>query len=134
MPFVNIRIAGPTLAPEQIRRLQLRTTEIMVTELGRTPQVTSVLVEQPAISGWAVGGRPALVAAHVDAEITAGTATPAQKAAFIHATNTLLKQVLGADLAVVTYVTVVEIPGDAWGYDGRTQTERLGTDGASAPV
>ena len=120
MSFVNIKVAGPTLAPEQIRRLQIRTVELMVGELDRAPEVASVLVEQPAIGGWAVGGRPALVAAHVDAKITAGIATPAQKAGFIRAANTPLKQLLGGDLAVATYVTITEIPVDAWGYDGRS--------------
>ncbi len=125
MPFVNIKIAGPTLAPEQIRRIQTRMAELMVTELDRHAEVTSVLVEQPAIRGWAVGGRPVLVAAHVDAKITAGTATLVQKAGFIRAANTLLKQVLGGDLDAATYVTIAEIPGDAWGYDGQSQAELL---------
>lgn len=125
MPFVNVKVAGPTFAPEQVRRLQLRTSELMVSELDRDPAVISILVEQPAISGWSVSGRAALVAAHVDAKITTGTATPEQKANFIRAANQLVKQVLGGDLAVATYVTVTEIPADSWGYDGLTQAERI---------
>ena len=126
MRLVNTKIAGPTLAPKQIRRIQTRMAELMITELDRDAEVTSVLVEQPVIRGWAVAGRPALVAAHVDAKITAGIASLAQKAHLIRAANTLLKQVLGGDLAVETYVTIAEIPGDAWGYDGQSQAERLG--------
>jgi phenylpyruvate tautomerase PptA (4-oxalocrotonate tautomerase family) len=45
MPIVNIKIAGPTLAPEQICRLQLRTTEILVTAL-RAQSAASVLIER----------------------------------------------------------------------------------------
>jgi phenylpyruvate tautomerase PptA (4-oxalocrotonate tautomerase family) len=105
MPFVNIKVAGPTLAPEQIRRLQARTAELAVTELACTLEVTSVLIEQPAIGGWAVNGRPALVAAHIDAKITVGTARPAAK-----------------------FQPMI------WGYDGPTQAERLASDGGSAPV
>lgn len=124
MPFINVKIAGPTLAPEQVRRLQTGVTEMMAGVLRKKPELTSVLVEQLPPSGWSIGNRPASLAAHLDAKITEGTNTPDEKARFIVEANALLKAVLGPTLPVATYVVVDEIPGDAWGYDGLTQAHR----------
>jgi len=124
MPFVNIKIAGPTLAPEQIRRLQERATDLMAGVLGKKPELTAVLVEQVAIQDWAIGGAPVPVAAHLDAKVTAGTNTPEEKARFVAEANALFKQVLGAELPVASYVVVDEVAGDSWGYGGLTQEYR----------
>ena len=57
--------------------------------------MTSVLVEEAAIAGWAIGGAPPPVAVHVDATITAGTNAPDEKARFIERAMTLLTSVFG---------------------------------------
>ncbi|HEV2673426.1 MAG TPA: tautomerase family protein [Aliidongia sp.] len=124
MPFVLIKIAGPTLAAEQVRRLQEATTDLMAGVLGKKPELTAVLVEQVAIAGWSVGRAPACAAAHLDAKVTAGTNSAEEKARFIAQANALLRGVLGADLPVASYVVVDELPADAWGYDGLTQDHR----------
>jgi 4-oxalocrotonate tautomerase len=124
MPFIHIKIAGPTVAPEQVSRLQDRTTDLMAHVLGKKPELTAVLIEQVAVQGWSVGRGPVPVAAHLDAKITAGTNTPDQKARFIAAANALLRDVLGAELPVASYVVIDEVAGDAWGYDGLTQDHR----------
>jgi len=125
MPFVRMTVSGPALAPEQVSRLQTEMTELMASILGKQADLTSVLVEQVAIAGWAIGGTPAKLAVHVDATITAGTNSPEQKARFIEKTMKLLKSVVGRDLHPATYVVVTEVPANSWGYDGRTQESRL---------
>jgi 4-oxalocrotonate tautomerase len=125
MPFIRITASGPTLAPEQVSRLQTEMTELMASVLGKKASLTSVLVEQPAVAGWAIGRAPASVAAHVDATVTAGTNSPEEKARFIERTMRLLKNVLGMELGPATYVVVTEVPAQSWGYDGRTQESRL---------
>jgi 4-oxalocrotonate tautomerase len=125
MPFVRITISGPTLAPQQVSLLQLEMTELMASVLGKRADLTSVLVEQAASAGWAIGGTPAKVAVHVDATITAGTNSAAEKGRFIEDTMRLLKSVLGSELHPATYVVVTEVPANSWGYDGRTQESRL---------
>lgn len=124
MPFVSLKVAGPTLAPEQVRRLQERATGLMAGVLGKQPELTAVLVEQAAVEGWAVGGAPVRVAAHLDAKVTAGTNAPDEKARFVAQAHDLLKEVLGAELPVASYVVVDELAGDAWGYGGLTQEQR----------
>lgn len=124
MPFVHIRVAGPRLAPEQVEKLQREATALMAGIMRKKEELTSVLVEQAEISGWAIGGAAVPVAAHLDVKVTQGTNTGEEKARFIKAANDLLKSVLGSQLPVATYVVVHEIPSTAWGYDGLTQEAR----------
>ena len=125
MPFVRITVSGPALAPEQVSLLHTEMTELMASTLGKRADLTSVLVEQVAIAGWAIGGTPMKIAVHLEATITAGTNSPEQKARFIGKTMRLLTSVLGSELNPATYIVVNEVPANAWGYDGRTQESRL---------
>lgn len=125
MPFVNIKVAGPTLAPEQIARLQRGATRLMAEVMRKKPELTAVLIEQT--TAWSVGAHPARTAAHVDVKITAGTNSAAEKAQFVAEATSLLRSVLGADLNPVAYVVVHELAGDAWGWDGITQARRAQT-------
>jgi 4-oxalocrotonate tautomerase len=124
MPFIRITALGPTLAPEQISRLGDEMTDLMSAVLGKKPELTSVLVEQPTTAGWAIGRVAARVAAHVNATITAGTNSVEEKARFIEQAMNLLKSVFGPDLSPATYVVVSEVPAESWGYDGKTQQSR----------
>jgi 4-oxalocrotonate tautomerase len=125
MPFVRLTISGPTLAPKQVSLLQTEVTDLLASILGKRADLTSVLVEQPAAAGWAVGSAAVKVAAHVEATITAGTNSSEEKARFIESTMRLLKDVLGSDLHRATYIVINEVAAGAWGYDGRTQESRL---------
>ena len=124
MPFVNIKVAGPALAPERVRCLQRGATRLMAEVMRKRPELTAVLVERVDAAGWSVGGEPVRVAAHLDVKVTAGTNTGAEKARFVADAMRLLRDVLGGDLDPVAYVVVHEVPGDAWGWDGRTQAGR----------
>jgi 4-oxalocrotonate tautomerase len=124
MPFIRITAAGSTLALEHVSRLQTEMTELMASVLGKKANLTSVLVEQPAVAGWAIGRAPARVAVHVDATITAGTNSTEEKELFIEQTMRLLKSVFGSELSPATYIVINEIPAQSWGYDGRTQESR----------
>jgi 4-oxalocrotonate tautomerase len=124
MPFISIKIAGPTLAPEQIKTLQTQTTTFMKEILRKKAELTAVLVEQVPVAGWSVGANAVPIGAHLAAVITAGTNSEPEKARFIAATAEMLKSVLAAGLPVATYVVLQEVTAEAWGYDGLTQAER----------
>lgn len=124
MPFIHVRIAGPALSPEHTQHLQQRITTLMADVLGKKAELTSVLVEQVPVAGWSIGARPVGVAAHLDAKVTAGTNTVDQKARFIADAHALLKEVVGSELPLATYVVVDELPADAWGYAGLSQQHR----------
>lgn len=124
MPFLNIKVAGPTLAPEQVSRLQREATGLMAGILRKKPELTVVLVEQLSPADWSIGAQPVRASAHLDAKITEGTNTPEEKSRFVAEAMALLRAVLGVNLDPVAYVVVHELPGDAWGWDGLTQADR----------
>jgi 4-oxalocrotonate tautomerase len=124
MPFVNIKVAGASLAPEQILRLQTEATRLMAEVMHKKPELTAVLVEQLDAARWAVGAIPVRAAAHLDVKVTAGTNTPEEKRRFVSEAVRLLRSVIGPTLNPVCYVVVHEIAADAWGYGGRTQADR----------
>lgn len=124
MPFVNIKVAGPTLAPEQVRRIQQGATDLMAGILRKKAELTAVFIEQVPAASWTVGRTQVSAAAHLDVKVTEGTNTTEEKGRFVAEAMTLLRSVLGTDLNAVAYVIIHEVPGDAWGWDGLTQEHR----------
>ena len=125
MPFLHLQVSGQPFDRLVAQRLQLGLTARMAGTLGKKAELTSVLVEHvPASSSWSVGGTPVLAAAHLDAKITEGTNTAAEKARFIEEAFVLLQTELGEDLPLATYVVLNEVPAGSWGYSGLTQAHR----------
>lgn len=126
MPLVRIALGGTNPTPAQVAELQRRMTALMAELLDKQAALTVVAVERQPAAGWSLGGVAAAdtaALAHVEAFITAGTNSAAQKAAFIRAAHDALATVLGP-LASPTYVLVQELPAGNWGYDGATQAAR----------
>ncbi|NTB87676.1 tautomerase family protein [Agrobacterium tumefaciens] len=124
MPFVHIRVAGKEITPAHVMHLQKEATRLMATIMHKKAELTAVLVERSEHADWSIGGQSVPVAGHFDVKVTAGTNTAEEKAAFVAHANKLLREVLGPELPVATYVVIHEIGADAWGYDGRTQEAR----------
>ena len=130
MPFVNIKVAGLSLAPEQVQRLQSEATRLMIEVMHKKRDTTAVLVEQVDAAKWTVGAVPVRAAAHLDVKVTAGTNTPEEKRRFVSEVMALFRSVIGPALNPVCYVLVHEVSGDAWGYGGRTQADRVAAKAA----
>jgi phenylpyruvate tautomerase PptA (4-oxalocrotonate tautomerase family) len=82
MPFVRVTLAGPSPSEATVAALQAGVTALMAEKLAKRADLTAVLVEGVAPGGWSVGAAPVTVAAHLDAKVTAGSNSPAQKADF----------------------------------------------------
>jgi 4-oxalocrotonate tautomerase len=124
MPYIRITVTGPALSADQRRELQSAFTREVHLLLGKRRQVTVVTVLELPAASWAIHGEPVERAAHAEIAITAGSNTPAEKAAMVRAAHACLREVLGP-LPDATYVVIQEIAADAWGYGGRTQQARL---------
>jgi 4-oxalocrotonate tautomerase len=124
MPFINVKVAGPKLAQSQVERIQAGITTLMTDILHKVGPLVGVLVEEVPRAGWSVGAEPVACAAQVDAVISAETNTSEEKGRFIAAASRLLTDVLGSQLADVSYVVIHEVPKDSWGYGGLTQAHR----------
>lgn len=124
MPYVHLAIAGGPFSEEELDALHRRLLDLMVDILGKKRQLTSIVIEQRTRDAWRIGGAEPAVKAHLEANVTEGTNSAENKAAFVEAAFTRLRSVLGDQLAEATYVIVREIPADAWGFGGRTQKAR----------
>ena len=126
MPTLNLKIA-PLQNPEQYARLARALTALTAEHLGKRPEVTALVVQDLPAAQWFIAGREVRrPTALLEIDITAGTNTQAEKAAFIEAAHAELRSQLGAggELEAASYVIVHELPATDWGYDGRTQRAR----------
>lgn len=123
MPLINITLAGTSLAPSTIQHLQQETTRLMQSILRKEAALTVVSVATLPAGAFSANGQPVAVAASLQALITAGTNSAAEKADFIFAAKSLLTVAIGPSAAPI-YVALHELPAESWGYDGETQAAR----------
>ena len=126
MPTLQLKLAAPASEAVQAA-LADELTQLTARVLGKREDLTAVMIEALPPGRWHIGGQVATQAtAWLEISITAGTNTEAQKAAFIDAAHTALRQHLAAGLgwAEASYVIERELPATDWGYGGRTQRAR----------
>ncbi len=123
MPLIQITLTGPQAAPATIQRLQQEMTRLMASILHKEATLTVVSVTQLPEGACSANGQAVTTSASLQALITAGTNSAAEKAAFIFAAKTLLTATIGPSNAPL-YVALHELPADSWGYDGQTQAAR----------
>jgi len=133
MPTLQLKISPPQ-SPDLYPLLAAELTAITAKHLGKRPGVTAVMIEELPAAFWYVGAAAVQRAsAWLEISITAGTNTPAQKAAFIEAAFAVLQGQLGAGqpLEQASYIIVRELPATDWGYGGQTQAARKSDRGAT---
>ena len=123
MPMINITLTGASAAPSTIQHLQQETTRLMQSILHKEAALTVVSVTQLPAGAFSANGQAVATAASMQALITAGTNSAADKAAFIFAAKTLLTATFGPSAAPI-YIALHELPAASWGYDGQTQAAR----------
>jgi len=123
MPLIQITLAGQPANPETIQQLQQETTRLMASILHKEATLTVVSVTQLPAGAFSANGQPVDSGASLQAMITAGTNSEADKAAFIFAAKSMLTVAIGVSAAPI-YVALLELPAGNWGYDGKTQAAR----------
>ena len=123
MPLIQITLTGPQAAPATIQQLQQEMTRLMASILHKEATLTVVSVTQLPAGAFTANGQAVATGASLQALITAGTNSAAQKADFIFAAKALLTATFGSSNAPL-YVALHELPADSWGYDGQTQAAR----------
>jgi 4-oxalocrotonate tautomerase len=126
MPFLDLKVSrGETL--DSAADIAAELTRITNELLGKRREVTAVAVDWLPAEQWFIGGKPLAESGprsfFLKIEITTGTNTKDQKAAFVAAVFAAMEKLLGP-LAPASYVVIQEVAADAWGYSGRTQEVR----------
>lgn len=126
MPTLQLKLSPPA-APAVQAALARELSELTAEVLGKQLALTALMVEAVPAPQWYIGAHAAPgPTAWLEISITAGSNTPAQKAAFIAAAHAAFQRHLGAQQPVVpaSYVIVRELPAPDWGYGGQTQAAR----------
>jgi 4-oxalocrotonate tautomerase len=126
MPFLDVKISrGDT--PDDVTAIASELTQLTHDLLGKKREVTAVAIDWVPPQQWFIGEQSLAAAGRrsffLKIEITTGTNTKDQKAAFVAAVFAAMEQLLGP-LAPASYVVIQEVAADAWGYAGRTQEYR----------
>lgn len=136
MPFLDIRLSAPCL-PEKVAQIAGRMTDLAVEILGKRREVTAAVVQCVAPGHWTVGGESLNATGSssffLEVNVTAGTNTAEQKAAFVAAAFAAAAALLGR-LDAASYVIVREVAADAWGYQGKTQAARAAHRALQSPA
>ena len=120
MPFMHLRLSLPQGAGQALDTAALadRLTALIGRHLGKKPALTALQIETVEAAQWFIGARSladqGLAGFQAEIQVTEGTNTKSEKAAFVAAVYALLADVLGP-LHHVCYVVVQDVPGDAWG-------------------
>ncbi|MCW8932824.1 MAG: tautomerase family protein [Gammaproteobacteria bacterium] len=126
MPYINIRL-GAMLDETQKQELYKQTTSLMNTIMRKRREVTVVHIHESSPSQWSTNGVQLSVndatSVYVDIKVTQGTNTPEEKKEMIAQTITMLQEIVGT-IQEACYVVIDDIPGDSWGYNGKTQAMR----------
>ena len=126
MPFARLTLI-PAQPAETTQRIAADLTDLIARDLGKRRDLTSVLIETPGPYQWTIGANACKSAAHLEVCVTFGTNSADEKQGFVKSAMALLRREL-PEIADATYVIIKELPGGDWGYDGRTQADRAGSE------
>jgi 4-oxalocrotonate tautomerase len=126
MPFINVLVSH-RLDQDLARRIAEGVSERTVRILRKSPQLTAAAVSFVPDGQWLIGGRrleeTGASSYQLAVTVTAGTNTPAEKAAYLAEIHTFMADALGG-VRPESYAVVHEVPADAWGFGGITQAAR----------
>ncbi|MET7925322.1 hypothetical protein ABZT43_15250 [Streptomyces sp. NPDC005349] len=121
MPFIRVTVTDTALTADVLRTLAEGLTGLAVSALRKSGSRTIVHVDLVPADRYYVDGRPLTggLDARVEATVTAGTNSAAEKAAFIAEAGELLTKALGP--LARCGVALHELHPESYGYDGVTQ-------------
>lgn len=126
MPFLDVKVSRGDTPPEAAG-IATELTRLTHELLGKRREVTAVAIDWLPTEQWFIDGESLAGTGRrsffLKIEITTGTNTKDQKAAFVAAVFAVMEKLLGS-LAPASYVVIQEVAADAWGYAGRTQEYR----------
>ncbi|WP_406204562.1 4-oxalocrotonate tautomerase family protein [Streptomyces decoyicus] len=136
MPYFRVTVTDPDLSADVQRALAEGLTRLAVSVLHKSSARTIVHLNLVPAGSYYVDGRPltSVRDAHVEASITMGTNSAAEKAAFIAQAGALLSDLLGP--LPRSGVALHELHPESYGYNGVTQFDfyRRAGDVPAAPT
>lgn len=136
MPYFRVTVTDPDLPSDVQRALAEGLTGLAVSVLRKSSARTIVHIDLVPADSYFIDGRPLTDGrdARVEADITLGTNSGAEKAAFIAQAGELLSDILGP--LSRAGVALHELHPESYGYNGVTQFDyyRRSKDVPAAPA
>lgn len=139
MPYINVVVSSPSGSPNPAlaRTIAQGVTERTTRILRKRPEVTSVSVSFVGAEQWFVDSRSlgelGLATFWLDIAVTEGTNTKEEKAAYLAEIVSFMGASLGP-LHGTSYVRVMDVRAEAWGYGGVSQEVRAAQTKGAATV
>ncbi|MFG2533243.1 4-oxalocrotonate tautomerase family protein [Streptomyces sp. NPDC048516] len=132
MPYFRVTVPDPDLPSDVQGALAEGLTRLAVSVLHKSSARTIVHIHLVPAGSYFIDGRPLTGArdAHVEASITLGTNSAAEKADFIARAGELLSDILGP--LPRSGVALHELHPESYGYNGVTQFDYYRRAGAGA--
>jgi 4-oxalocrotonate tautomerase len=126
MPKLVLTV-NQVVAADVKARLAASLTALTAEHLNKKPQVTMVNIQDNQ-SDWYINGQlngSETVSYDLIVQITGGTNTDEEKEAWLAATGTLLNKELGLSHSLPNYISIFDVDGKSWGFNGLSQYARL---------
>lgn len=125
MPYITVKLAlAQPLSSMQTQELIKGVTDVMEHTLRKKRHLVAVSVEYLPLDQWFIADQAiATQTAFMQAYITDGTNTEAEKEQAILELHSLLATVLGG-IEEASYIVLSDTPATDWGYAGKTQARR----------
>lgn len=127
MPYLHLSLCPAPGANPSLPELATTLTKLTEEHLAKDPLLTAVRIEPVPASHWFIGARALaadqLASYQLQIQVTAGTNSPAQIAAYLAAVHAAMAAALGR-LHPTSYTVVQAVPAESWGYGGVSQAAR----------
>lgn len=125
MPILNLKTNQP-LSNQQKNELAKLLTEVTAKTLNKDPEVSVVNITSSSNSNWFTNATSEeQPICQLTISITKNTNNTVQKENWLQHAWSILHQVLGVSDKTINYLSINEIEGNNWGYNGTPQHTRL---------
>lgn len=127
MPYLHLSLCPAPGANPSLPALATTLTDLTEEHLAKDPLLTAVRIELVPASHWFIGARAlavdTLASYQLQIQVTAGTNSPAQIAAYLAAVHAAMGAALGR-VHPTSYTVVQQVAAESWGYGGHSQAAR----------
>jgi 4-oxalocrotonate tautomerase len=121
--MLTVKLAAPSSA-ELSERVASTLTALTQSLLHKDPSLTLVAIDYVDPACWFLGGARTAPGYFVEIRVTEGTNTKTEKAEYLASVHAALESLLGGSVPV-SYVQIVEVHADAYGFGGLTAEWRF---------
>lgn len=126
MPFVNVKIIENKLDDNKKIVLIKKLTDLIVSEMNRERELTTVVIDEVKPSAWGIGGKvvsPEDSVSFVNIKVSKGTTNPEEIANMHKLVKKLMSEIM-TNHVEANYFIIDELNPEGWGFGDTTMSNR----------